>query len=63
MKQEFIFYDWVKTSKDNKTKTVLNVFFFEIVIESNKNQLNYGLIKEDNFTTVLCKNGYMIKIF
>ena len=63
MKQEFIFYDWVKTSKGNKTKTVLNVFYFEIVNKSNKNQLNYGLIKEDNFTTVLCENGYIIKIF
>ena len=46
-----------------KLKQSLMFFFFEIVNESNKNQLNYGLIKEDNFTTVLCKNGYMIKIF
>ena len=39
-----------------KIKTVLNAFI-EIVNESNHNQINYGLIKEENFTINLCKNS------
>ena len=27
------------------------------------NQINYGLIKEENFAINLCKNGYTIMIF
>ena len=27
------------------------------------NQINYGLIKEDNFTISVCKNGETIMIF
>ena len=29
----------------------------------NEKQINYGLIKEKNFTIALCKNGHMIMIF
>ena len=46
----------VKTLKDKKGKTVLNAF-----IETRRNliviQINYGLIKEENFTIKLCKHG------
>ena len=35
--------------KDKKGKTVLNAFI-EIVNESYSKQINYGLIKEENFT-------------
>ena len=48
-------YVWVKLLKD-KGKTVLNAFH-KIVNESIVNQINYGLIKEENFTINLCKNG------
>ena len=44
----FTKYAWVKPLKDKKGKTVLNAFI-EIVNESIVNQINYGLIKEDNF--------------
>ena len=49
-------YAWVKSLKDKKCKTVLHAFI-EIVNESNCKPKNYGLIKEGNFTTDLCKNG------
>ena len=48
-------YVWVKLLKD-KGKTVLNAFH-KIVNESIVNQINYELIKEENFTINLCKNG------
>ena len=48
-------YVWVKLLKD-KGKTVLNAFH-KIVNESTVNQINYRLIKEENFTINLCKNG------
>ena len=44
----FTKYTWVKPLKDKKGKTVLNAFI-EIVNESNLNQINYDLIKEENF--------------
>ena len=52
----FTKYAWVKPLKDKKVKTVLNVSI-EIVNESNRKQITYGLIKEENFTINLCKNG------
>ena len=42
--------------KDEKRKTVPNDPI-EIVDESNRNQINYGLIKGENFTINLWKNG------
>ena len=53
---------WVKSSKDKKSKTVLNVFL-EIVNESNYKPNKYGLIKEESFIINLCKNGQTIMIF
>ena len=47
----FTKYTWVKPLKDKKDKKVLHAFI-EIV-----NQINYGLIKEENFTINFCKNG------
>ena len=44
----FTKYTWVKPLRDKKGKTVLNAFI-EIVNESNLNQINYDLIKEENF--------------
>ena len=52
----FTKYAWIKLLKDKKGKTVLNAFI-EIVNESIRNQINHGLIKEENFTINLCKNG------
>ena len=51
-------YAWVKPLKVKKGKTVLNAFI-ETVNESmnQTNQINYGLIKEENFTINICKNG------
>ena len=49
----FTKYAWVKPLKD---KAVLNTFI-EIVNKSNQDEINYGLIKENNFTINLCKNG------
>ena len=51
----FTKYAWVKPLKDRKGKTVLNAFI-EIVINLIVNQINCGLIKEENFTINLCKN-------
>ena len=52
----FTKYGCVKPSKDKKGKTVLNPFI-EIVMNLIANQINYGLIKEVNFTINVCKNG------
>ena len=49
-------YAWVEPLKDKKGKTFLNAFI-EIGNELIVNQINYGLIKEKNFTINLCKNG------
>ena len=32
-------------------------------INLDVNQINYGLIKEDNFTIGLCKSGSIIMVF
>ena len=48
------FYQICLSLKDTKAKTVL-FGFIEIVTELNVNQINYRLIKEDNFTRALCK--------
>ena len=47
-------YAWVKPLKDKRPKTVPHG-----VIEQNlnKNKKSYGLIKKNNITIVLCKNG------
>ena len=51
-------YALVKPLTVKKGKTVLNAFI-ETVNESmnQTNQINYGLIKEENFTINICKNG------
>ena len=41
--------------RTKKGKTVLNAFI-KSANESNQNQINYGLIKEENFTIKLGKN-------
>ena len=45
----FTKYPWVKPLKDEKGKTVLNAFI-KIKMNLIVNQINYGLLKEDNFT-------------
>ena len=52
----FTKYEWVKSLTDKKAKTVLNAFM-EIVNESNCKQSKLWLIKEENFTINVCKNG------
>ena len=47
----FTKYSWVKPLKYKKCKTVLNTF-----IERVNGSINYGLIKNESFTTRLCKN-------
>ena len=49
----FTKYASVKPLKDKKGKTVYNAFI-EIVNESIVNQINCGLIKEENFIINLC---------
>ena len=46
---------------DQKGKTVFALI--EILNESNRKLKKYGLIKEENFTINLCKNGYTTMIF
>ena len=52
----FTKYAWSKPLKNEKGKTVLNAFM-EIINDLIANQINYGLIKEENFTINSCKNG------
>ena len=52
----FTKYAWGNLWKINNSKTVLNIFI-EIVNDQMVNQINYGLIKEKNFTINLYKNG------
>ena len=47
---------WIKPLKDKKSKIVLN-HFIKIANKCNSKQINYDLIKEENFTIALCKNG------
>ena len=49
-------YAWVKPLKDTRGKTVVSTFI-ELVNKSILNQINHALIKGDNCTTNLCKNG------
>ena len=56
VKDVFAKYSLVKHLKGKKGKAVLNAFM-EIVINLTINQINHGLIKEENFTINLCKNG------
>ena len=46
---------------DEKGKTVFALI--EILNASNRKLKKYGLIKEENFTINLCKNGYATMIF
>ena len=46
---------------DEKGKTVFALI--EILNASNRKLKKYGLIKEENFTINLCKNGYTTMIF
>ena len=52
----FTKYAWGKPLKNEKGKTVLNAFM-EIINDLIANQINYGLIKEENFTINSCKDG------
>ena len=45
-------YAWIKPFKGKKTKT----FFHDFVEIVNVTEINYDLIKEDNFRMVLRKN-------
>ena len=45
--------------KDKTGKAILKVFI-QKVNESNRKQKNYGLIKKENFSIKLCKNGQTI---
>ena len=56
MIDDFTKLSCVKLSNNKKYKTVLNTFI-KIVNESNLNQINYGLIKEELFIIDLCENG------
>ena len=49
-------YGWVKPLKVKKCKTA-HIAFIEIVNESNHKPNKLRLIKEENFTINLCKNG------
>ena len=53
---------WVKPLKEKLAETGLNRLIL-VVNESNCMPKKYGLIKEDNFTIILCKIGYMKMIF
>ena len=46
----------IKPLKDKKGKTIL-IAFTKIANESNLNQINYGLIKEEIFVIDLRENG------
>ena len=46
----------VKSLKDKKGKTVLHFYFIEKV-NLHVSQVNLEQIKDENFTTDLCKNG------
>ena len=52
----FTKYAWGNLWKISNGKTVLNIFI-EIVNDLMVKQINYGLIKEKNFTINLYKNG------
>ena len=52
----FTIYAWVKPLKDKKRKAVFNATI-KIVNEYNRKPNKLGLIKEENFTINLCKNG------
>ena len=52
----FTKYAWIKPFEDKKGETVL-IAFIEIVNDLIVNQINYGLIKEENFIINLCKDG------
>ena len=58
----FTIYAWVKPLKDKKGKAVFNATI-KIVNECNRKPNKLGLIKEDNFTINLCKNGQTMMIF
>ena len=52
----FTKYAWVKLLNNKKGKTVLNILLKKEMNLIAK-QINYGLIKEENFTINLWKNG------
>ena len=55
----FTKYAWVKPLMDKKVVHG----FIEMVSKSKCNQINYGLIREENFTRNLCKTCYSLMIF
>ena len=52
----FTKYGWIKPLKDKKSNIILN-HFIEIINKGNGEQINYDLIKEENFIIALCKTG------
>ena len=52
----FTNYAWVKPLKDKEGKTAINTFI-KVVNESSHKPISYELIKKENFTINLCKNG------
>ena len=51
----FTKYAWVKSLKDTRAKTVLDGFIE--TVNKYKRKPNYELVKNENFTLVLRKNG------
>ena len=57
----FTKYVWFKHLKDREAKTALHDFVE--IVNQNANQINYRLIKEDNFAKDLFQNGETIMMF
>ena len=54
---DFTKYDWDRPLKDKNSKIVLHGFVETVNKFKIKLNINYGLIKEENFTITLCKNS------
>ena len=54
---------WLKILKDEKARTVLHGFIYIVKKPKHKPNKLYDLIKEENFTITLSKNGYMMIVF
>ena len=59
----FTKYASIKPGKDKKKLKQIFMVLLEQEINLDVNQINYGLIKEDNFTIGLCKSGSIIMVF
>ena len=54
-------YSWVVPLKYKKRGSIVDAFQ-KILYDSDRKQKKYALIKEDNFTIILLKNGWKIMI-